>query len=108
MPWGVIGPWAGWAAFLSLAFIIVRAFISGDVLSRRTVERELNQAREETERARHDAAEWRTQTRIQDSHIAEQHRQLTLAGEAGGLTVRVAEALQQVTGIDVDHGDGPG
>lgn len=62
LPWPVIGSSAGWAAFMALTFIVLRAVVKGDWIPRSTHEREL-------EAAQHDATEWRTEGRIKDQVI---------------------------------------
>lgn len=89
IPWEIVGPWSGWAAFLSLAWFTVRGVQRGDLVPRKTHERELD-------RSEHDANEWRTEGRIKDAQIAEQARQLSHMGEVGRTMEQVLGALQSL------------
>ena len=104
IPWAVIGPLSGWGAFITLAFLVLRVVVRGDLIPRTTHERELRQEREARERAEHDTAEWRTEGRVKDAQIAEKDKQLQHMGEVGRLVAKWTEALQNVTGVRVDDG----
>lgn len=87
--WPYIGWGAGWAAFMTLAFLILRAVVKGDWIPRSTHDRELD-------RAQHDANEWRTEGRIKDEVI---HTDLetikTGVVESGQTLHNFLEALQK-------------
>lgn len=62
IPWAIVGPWSGWAAFIALALLMARKVANGDWVPRVTHERELDAAQ-------HDANEWRAEGRIKDQAI---------------------------------------
>lgn len=62
IPWGVIGPWSGWAAFVALALFCLRAVWVRIVVPAPT-------HREIVEHVEHDANEWRAEGRIKDQAI---------------------------------------
>lgn len=89
--WPVIGPGTGWAAFLLLAFLVLRAIVKGDLIPRSTHDEKI-----------HEANEWRAESRIKDAQIAEKDRQLAHMGEVGRLMKAVLAAIQSRTGIRVE------
>lgn len=95
IPWAVVGPWTGWAAFLSVCWYLIRAVQTGEWIPRRTHDRELAQAREIAERAQHDAGEWRAEGRIKDAQLAEKDKQLSHMGEVGRTVDAIMRALQE-------------
>lgn len=80
IPWGLIGPWSGWAAFLALALLNLRAIWGGAVVPRPT-------HREAVDRAEHDANEWRTEGRIKDQAILVELESIKSTVEQTGKTL---------------------
>lgn len=96
VPWPVIGPMTGWAAFLVLAFLVIRAVVKGDLIPRST--------HEEKE---HEANEWRTEGRIKDQAIIATLDQVKDAVEEQGRTTHAfIEALQKATDVRPERKDG--
>lgn len=93
VPWATLGPWSGWAAFLTLAFLVLRAVVKGDWIPRVTHEREVT-------RADHDANEWRAEGRIKDQAILVELESIKKTGEETGSTVHnFIASLQKVTEV---------
>lgn len=93
MDWAIVGPWSGWGAFVTLAFLVLRAVVKGDLVPRSTHERE-------TGRADHDASEWRTEGRIKDQAILTELEKIAATSEQGFASLHaVIAALQKLTGV---------
>lgn len=87
--WPVIGPGAGWAAFLMLSFLVLRAVVKGDLIPRSTHE----------EKA-HEANEWRAEGRIKDQAIIATLDQVKNAVEEQGETLHhFIASLQKVADV---------
>lgn len=98
LPWPLLGAGAGWAAFLSLTFLMARAVKAGDWIPRVTHEREL-------EAAKHDANEWRAEGRIKDQAILVDLGHLKATSEETGKTLHAFIAgLQKVTNAPPGNG----
>lgn len=80
LPWPAVGAGAGWVAFFTLAFLVLRALVKGDLIPRSTHEREMD-AKE------HDATEWRTEGRIKDQVIGVDLSQIKATTEETGKTL---------------------
>lgn len=92
VPWPVVGAGAGWVAFFTLAFLVLRAVIKGDWVHHSTLDREL-------EVKDHDANEWRTEGRIKDQMMHDGIDQLLALMTAQGVSLHnFLEALQQAGG----------
>lgn len=97
LPWDAIGSGAGWAAFLTLVFLVLRAVVKGDWIPRSTHERELDAAQ-------HDANEWRAEGRIKDQVIGVDLAQIKRTTEETGSTLHhFISAAQEVAN---KRGDG--
>ena len=98
--WSLVGPWSGWAAFVTLAFLVLRAVVKGDLVPRPTHERETN-------RADHDANEWRTEGRIKDQAILVELESIKKTGEETGQTLHnFIAGLQKVTEVTPESSAG--
>lgn len=80
LPWPAIGSGAGYAAFMVLAFLVLRAVVKGDWIPRATHEREVNAAH-------HEANEWRAEGRIKDQAILVELGQIKTTAEETGKTL---------------------
>ena len=80
IPWELAGPLSGWAAFLGLVLLDVRAIWNGTVVPRPT-------HTEVVERAQHDAQEWRTEGRIKDQAIIAELEKIATTTEQTGRTL---------------------
>jgi hypothetical protein len=93
IPWPLIGPWSGWAAFLGLALLNVRAIWVGLVVPRPT-------HKEALDRADHDANEWRTEGRIKDQAILVELEAIKKTTEETGKTLHAfIESIQKASGV---------
>ena len=73
-----VGLGSGWALIVLVVVLILR----GDLVPRRTYEDKV-----------HEANEWRTESRIKDSQLAEKDKQLSHMGEVGRTVDRVMRSL---------------
>ena len=97
IPWALVGPWSGWAAFVTLAFLNVRAIWVGLVVPRPT-------HAEVVERAEHDAQEWRTEGRIKDQAIIAELEKIAGTTEQTGKTLHDFIAALQKAKDDPPEG----
>jgi len=95
----LLGYGSGWA----IVGLFVLAILTGRLIPRATHERELAHVEKETERALHDAAEWRTEGRIKDQQIAlkdeqlvEKDKQLAHLAEVGRTVKTVLAAVRDL------------
>jgi hypothetical protein len=99
LPWPLIGAGAGWTAFLTLAFLVLRAVVKGDFIPRSTHEREL-------QAAEHNSNEWRAEGRIKDQMMTVDLDSIKRTGEETGRSLHKFIAdLQRVIGIKA-NGEG--
>lgn len=86
VPGVLTDPWAYIAAgAIGVILLALRQIATGKWYHHTTVERELAAANEAVERAEHDRDEWRAESRIKDTVIADQGEQLRHAAEVGEL-----------------------
>lgn len=101
--WPTVGAGTGWLVAVLGTIWIFRAFLRGDIVSRRQHEREIRQKDEEIERQVHEKNEWRTEGRIKDQQIhvkdeqlKERDRQIQAVSSVGRSVEAVMSAVQQL------------
>lgn len=92
IPIDQVGYGSGWA----LVALFVWLIFTGRLIPKSTHDRELAQATAETERAEHDGAEWRTESRIKDQQLMEKDIQLRHMEEVGKTVTAVMGSIQRL------------
>jgi hypothetical protein len=101
--WPTVGVGTGWVLAVLGTIWLFRAFLRGDLVSRRQHDRELSQKDEEIERQVHEKNEWRTESRIKDQQIhvkdeqlRERDKQIQVLASVGRSVEAVMSAVQQL------------
>ena len=92
LPVDQFGIGSGWA--IVCVFVLLIAL--GRLVPKNTHDRELKLANEATERAQHEANEWRTESRIKDQQLLEKDIQLKHMAEVGKTVETVMGSLQSL------------
>lgn len=101
--WPTVGAGTGWVIAVLGTIWTFRAFLRGDIVSRKQHEREIAQKDEEIERQIHEKNEWRTEGRIKDQQIhvkdeqlRERDKQIQAVSSVGRSVEAVMSAVQQL------------